>query len=234
MANKKLNIVAFLLLVLATTSICAQEVQTVNRNAEKIKGSRFIPYPNYTGSPFLNPKFLMGEIELADGTKVGNMVLNYGTYRDELIYYNSVISTQIVVDKISLNGFSFTDLNGVKRVFRRLFYDGYFKGDCYFEVLSSGNISLLASRKVTLEACDTYYSKSGMAYQSADSYYLYSPSKGYFPLNINRNSLLSKFSKPDQKLIRKTLRKNGVYIIDEPSFVTAWNLLVEKKIEPAL
>ena len=132
MANKKLNIVAFLLLVLATTSICAQEVQTVNRNAEKIKGSRFIPYPNYTGSPFLNPKFLMGEIELADGTKVGNMVLNYGTYRDELIYYNSVISTQIVVDKISLNGFSFTDLNGVKRVFRRLFYDGYFKGDCYF------------------------------------------------------------------------------------------------------
>lgn len=234
MANRKLNIVALVLFLLATTSISAQEIQMVNHNAEKIKGSRFIPYPNFTGSPFLNPKFLMGEIEFTDGAKISNLGLNYGTYRDELIYYNSAISTQIVVDKVSLNGFTFTDLSGMKRVFRRLFFDGYFKGDCYFEVLSSGKISLLASRKVTLEACDTYYSKSGMSYQSADTYYLYSPSKGFTPVNSNRNSLLSKFSKPDQKIIKKTLRKNGVYIIDEPSFVNAWNLIVEKKIEPML
>jgi hypothetical protein len=96
--------------------------------------------------------------------------------------------------------------------------------------LSEGKISLLAYRKVNLETCDTYNSKTGMSYQQSFTYFLYSPEKGYAPVNLTRNSLLSKFSKTNQKLIRKTLRKNGVYISDETSFVQAWNLIVENNI----
>jgi len=230
--TQRILYIATLIGLFATFSLNAQETQPNEKNAEKIRGSRFIPYPNYPGSSFLNSKFLLGEIEFTDGSKVSRVGINYGTYRDELIYYNTTISTQIVIDKSSLKGFSFTDKNGDKRIFRRQFFNGYFHDDCFFEVLSDGKISLLAYRKVSLEACDTYNSKSGMAFTPAYSYYLYESGKGYIPVNCSRNSLLSKFSKPNIKLIKKTLRKNGVFISDETSFVNAWNLIAELNVEP--
>jgi len=225
----------FLLIVgiFVSASVSAQQTNTNSRNSEKIRGARFIPYPNYTGRPYLYDKFLMGEIELTDGTKISNLGLSYSTYRDELIYYNSAISAQIVIDKISLNGFTIHELNGKSRHFLRQLCAEYIHDQCYFEVLSKGKISLLAYRKVNLEPCSTYYSKSGLAYEPAYSYFLYSPTKGYTPVNLNRNSLLSKFSKPNQKIVKKLLRKNGVVIADELDFVRAWNLIEENGIELA-
>jgi hypothetical protein len=72
-----------------------------------------------------------------------------------------------------------------------------------------------------------------MAYQPAYSYYLFDKTKGYSPININRKSLLTKFGKPDQKVIKKTLRKNGVIIGDEESFIRAWDLITEKGMVPS-
>lgn len=229
---KKYTYILTLLAWIISTLVSAQEIQTQNPDNEKIRGSRFIPYPSYPGSPLLNDKFLIGEIEFTDGTRHENIIMNYGAYRDELIYYNTAISTQIVIDKKSLNGFSFIDKKGVKRTFRKLFFKGSFQGDCFFELLSEGEISLLTYRKVNLEACDTYYSKSGMAYQPSYTHYFYAPKTGFKPVNISKNSLLSMFSKTNQKLIRKTLRKNGIYISDEPSFVNAWNLIRDDGIQP--
>jgi hypothetical protein len=231
MSAKLLYIISLIYLLSTGTSVKAQDIKLKYQDTEKIRGYRFSPYPNYTGSPFLNSQFLLGEIEFLDGTKIGNIGLNYGTYRDELIYYNQDISTQIVIDKISLKGFSFTDKKGVHRVFNRQYYSGSFQGDCFFEVLSSGKISLLAYRKVDLETCDTYQSKSGMAYQPAYVYYFYSKEKGYSPVNLNRNSFLSKFYKPDQKLVKKMLRKNGIFISDETTLVDAWNLVKESSLQ---
>jgi hypothetical protein len=218
--------------MLISTLVAAQEIQNQDSEHEKIRGARFIAYPSHPGSPFLNDKFLVGEVEFTDGSIQDNIILNYGAYRDELIYYNTAISTQIVIDKKSLNGFSFVDKKGGKRTFRKLYFKGSFKGDCFFEILSKGEISLLAYRKVNLEASDTYYSKTGMAYQPAYTYYLYSPEKGFTAINISKNSLLSLFSKTNQKLIRKTLRKNGVYISDEPGFIKAWELIRDYGIHP--
>jgi len=215
-----------------SVSLQAQDAQLKNKYEDKIRGARFIPYLNYPGAPFLNDKFLLGELEMLDGTTIKNIGLNYGCYRDELIYYNTDISTQIVVDKNSLKGFSFTDKRGIKRTFRRQSYNGSFKGDCFFEVLSDGDISLLSYRKVNLEASDTYDSKTGMSFQPAYTYFLYAADKGYIPLNMNRSSLLAKFNKQNQKLARKTLRKNGIIVSDEASFVQAWEVIYENGILP--
>jgi hypothetical protein len=233
MTNK---ILAFttLFILLAANSLTAQEELLKNLNAEIIKGTAFISYPSYSGTPYLNVKFQNGEIEFLDGTKVSNIGLRYSSYRDEIIYYNPYLLAQIVIDKISLKGFSFTDEKGVKRIFRRQNYDGYPNGDRYFEVLSDGEVSLLAYRKVALTTCDPSYSKLGLAYQPSYSYYIYAAGKGYSSLNLNRNSLLSKFDKPNQKLVKKVLRKNRVMITDESSFVLAWNLIKENRITISL
>jgi hypothetical protein len=230
MANRILFIIA-LLGLLAGTSLSAQEESQKNRITEKIKGTRHIPYASYSGSPYLNTNFSIGEIEFTGGTKVKNIGLRYSCYRDEIIYFNSSVSAQIVIDKVSLRGFTFVDEEGVMRIFRRQYYDGFLKGDRYFEVLSDGDISLLAYRKVVLQFCQTYTDKSGklknMSYQQEYTYYIYNSKKGYEPIRINRNSLLSKFDKPTQKQVKKILRKNSVQITGEASFVRAWNLLKE-------
>jgi hypothetical protein len=70
-----------------------------------------------------------------------------------------------------------------------------------------------------------------LAYQPAYLYFLYSPDKGYSPVNLNRGSLLSKFDKSNQKLVKKLLRKNGIMLTDESGFVKAWNLISEQKVE---
>ena len=201
------------------------------KDTEKIRGTRFIASPNYMGKPYLYDKFLLGSVEFTDGTKIDNIALSYSTYRDELIYYNSEISAQIMIDKTSLNGFTLTDGTGKHRIFRRMHSSGYSHDESYYEILSEGPVSLLVYRKVNLEPCDTYYSKSRMAYQPAYVYYLYSKEKGYSALNVSRNSLLSKFTKPNQKMIKKLLRKNGAIITDESSFIKAWNLIRECGVE---
>jgi len=229
MINRTFSIIT-LFVLFAASSLTAQEGSPNDMNAQIIKGKGFISYPSYSGSPFLNAKFLNGEIEFLDGTKVKNLGLRYSSYRDELIYFNDYLSDQIVIDKISIKGFSFTDINSTKRIFRRQNYDGFLTGERYFEVLSDGGISLLAYRKVDLESCDPSFSKLGLAYKQSYSYYMFAPNKGYSILKLNRNSLLSKFDKPNQKLVRKVLRKNGVMITDEASFVLAWNLIKENTI----
>lgn len=230
MANRILSIFT-LVGLLAVTTLSAQEELSKNLNAGKIKGTGFISYPAYSGAPYLNMKYLNGEIEFLDGTKVQNIGLRYSSYRDEIIYYNTDLSAQIVIDKISLKGFSFTEEKGGKRVFRRQYYNGFSPGERYFEVLSDGEISLLAYRKVDLGTCDPAFSKLGLAYQKSYIYCIYAVGKGYSSISLNRNSLLSKFDKPNQKLVRKTLRKNRVMISDETSFILAWNILKENGIK---
>ncbi|MCE1198716.1 MAG: hypothetical protein LWW85_07095 [Marinilabiliales bacterium] len=218
------------LLLLTFVCALAQEIKPYDQCSEKIKGSRFIAYPTYPGKPFLNDKFMMGEIEFNDGSKANKIGLNYGAYRDELIYYNPSISAQIVIDKKSIKGFSVTDKAGILRTFVRLFYPGYLHDDCYFEVLSQGKIMLLAFRKVDLERMDAYFSKTGMAYQPAYSYYLYSPGKGFASVKLSKSSLLARFDKAEQKVVRKILRRSGIYVSDETSLIAAWNLLSEKEL----
>lgn len=220
--------------LLSSNFLSGQNSGTGNQSSEKIRGARFMPYPNYTGKPYLYDRFIFGEIELLDGTKISNIGLSYSCYRDELIYYNTEISAQIVIDKLSLKGFTLKESNGKQRIFRRMQRTGYTREERYYELLFEGKISLLAYRKVNLESCDTYYSKSGLAYQPAYIYYLYSVDKGFSALNPTRNSLLSKFSKPNQKIVKKLLRKNGIFITDEASFIKAWTIIAEKNIETNL
>ena len=233
MANRILYIITLLCLFSGST-LLAQEGLQKKWNDEKIKGTRQIPYGSYSGAAFLNDKFAPGEIEFSDGIKMDSISLRYSCYRDEIIYFNKAISAQIIIDKISLKGFSFIDEDGNKRIFRHQYYNGFFPGERYFEVLSDGDISLLVYRKVVLQVCPPYNDNAGnlrnMSYQQAYNYYLYNEKKGYELIRINKSSLLSKFDKLTQKSVKKILRKNRVQISDEPSFVLAWDLLKKNGI----
>lgn len=229
MTTRIYHILFFTLTFSFILSVCAQEPMKKNWDAEKIKGMRFLPHPSYKGFPFLSNTWVPGKIEFSDGEIADSLYLRYSSYKDEVVYYNKAITSQIVIDKASLKGFSFTDTDGTIRVFRKIFYDGFLKGDRYFEVLSEGETDLLAFRKVSLNETSPYKDKNeilkNMIYDSAYQFYFYSPEKGFTSVRLNWISLIAKFDKLSQKPIKKLLRKNRIKISGEKSFIHAWKVI---------
>ena len=222
-----------LFLVWSFTQIaCAQESTNPNWDAQKIKGVRLLPYPSYTGFPFLTSEWCMGKVEFTNGETSDTLFVRYSSFKDELIYYNKTAGVQISIDKASINGFEFIDTDGRTRSFRKQYFDDFMKGNRYFEILSSGETTLLAYRKVGLNTTSAYRDVSGilknMTYDLAYQFYFYSPEKGYTLVRISQSGLLAKFDKKRQRPIKKLLRKNRIKIDGESSFILAWKA-VEKE-----
>lgn len=229
MTIKTIHTILFLLVCSFAQTVYAQEKMIANWESQKIRGTRNLPYHTYIGSPFLNDVWVIGEIEFTNGEIIDSLNLRYSSYKDELIYFNKDISTQIVIDKASLNGFSFIGTDGNERVFRKQYYENYLKSDRYFEVLSEGETDLLVYRKVNLELTSPYSDKSGkmknQEYIKDYQFYFYSPEKKYTSVRISRNGLFAKFDKASQKPIKKLLRKNRIKIESEADFIQAWKVL---------
>lgn len=229
MTTKIYHILFFALTFSFILSVCAQKPINKKWDAEKIKGVRFLPYPSFNGFPFLNDTWVPGKIEFSDGEIADSLFLRYSSFKDELVYYNKAITTQIVIDKASLKGFTFTDTDGAVRVFRKLYFDGFNKGDRFLEVLSGGETDLLAFRKVSMIGTSPYKDRNGILkntnYEPTYQFYFYSPEKGFTSVRPNWISLLAKFDKLSQKPIRKLLRKNRIKITNERNFIHAWQVI---------
>ena len=232
MKNRIIYTLLFFLTLNFTQKVCAQENLNRHWDAGKIKGVRFLPYPYYQGPTFLNDTWMLGKIEFAGGEIVDSLYIKYSSFKDELVYYNKAISTQIVIDKISLNGFSFIDKDGENRIFRKYYYDDFKKSDRYFEVLSKGETDLLAYRNVELTTTMAYMDESkilkNLDYEKNYTYYFYSPERGYISVRMNMTAFLAKFDKTLKKPIKKLLRKSRIRVSDEASFIDAWKV-VEKE-----
>jgi hypothetical protein len=226
---RKQRTILILLIIVQTITAQAQEMPGNQWDDQKIKGTRNLPYAVFSGSPFLNDTWLPGKIEFTNGEVADSLRLRYSSFKDEIIYYNPEITSQIVIDKATLNGFEMTEKNGQVRTFRKQYFDGFLKGDRYFEVLHEGQYDLLAYRKTTLANVTPYHNQTGvlknMAYVNSYQFYCYSPEKGYTAVRMSKSGLYSKFTKSDQKEIRRLLRKNHLRISDEKSFVEAWKTI---------
>ena len=229
MTTKIIQILLFALLFSHGAIVDAQENPNPHWDAQKIKGVRHTSYPLFSGVTYLTDVWVPGKIEFTNGEIADGLFLKYSTYKDELLYYNKAILSQIVIDKATINGFSFTALNGTTRTFRKQHYDGFLIGKHFFEVLSDGETDLLAFRKVILTSTSPYKDESGllknMIYETSYQFYFYSPEKGYSLVRLNRNAFLSKFNESDQKSIKKLLRKNKVQIINEQGLIRAWKII---------
>lgn len=214
----------------------AQEPARNDWDGPKIKGARIIPFPSYNGSPYLTENWLPGKIELTNGEIIDSLHIRYSSYKDELFYYNSEASSQINIDKATLNGFEFTDIDGLDRVFRKQFFEGYTKTYRFFEILSPGPISIVAHRKTALNTTTAYHDKSGilknMEYVAEPQLYFYSKEKGYTNIKPNTASFLSKFDKNSQKPIKRLLRKNRIRIKTEDSLIQAWEIINKEGYKP--
>lgn len=229
MTTRILHILILGCFLICSGRIYAQETFNRNWDGQKIKGVRHIAYPTYTGFPFLTDGWVPGQIEFNNGEIADSLYLRYSAFKDELLYYNKLLGSQIVIDKISLSGFSFKGSDGIPRVFRKQYYDGYMKGDRFFEILSKGETDLLAYRKRNLTTTMPYKDEQQILkdqeYTNSYQYYFYSPGKGYSLVRPNLNAFLDVFNVADQKSVKKLIRRNRVRITDEASLILAWKIV---------
>jgi hypothetical protein len=228
MSHKTFYIILFIALFSRINPVCAQDTMNNKWDSEKIRGIRLLPSPAYQGTPLLNKSWVKGTIEFTSGEIADSLFLKYSSYKDDVVYYNATLRAQIIIDKASLNGFSYVDEDNRIHVFRKQYYDGFMSGFRYFEVLSDGETKLLVYRKVDLNTIPAYANANGlwlnMAYEQEYQYYFYSPEKGYSTVKLNQSALINQFAKPDQKPIKKLLRKSKISIVDEASFTRAWKV----------
>jgi len=228
--KNRISIILILLLAYSfAQTVCSQEIVNKNWDSGKIKGVRYVPYPSYQGMAFLSNTWLPGKIEFANGEIADSLFLRYSSFKDELIYYNKALSAQIVIDKASLNGFTFTDEVGKTRIFREYYYDDFKKSNRYFEVLSKGETDLLAFRNVILTTTMPYKDDSkilkNLDYEKNYTYYFYTPEHGYTSVRMNMTSMLTKIDKTLKKPIKKLLRKSRIRVSDEASFINGWKVI---------
>lgn len=228
MKNNKLYIFIFLTGIFISNFLFAQSNTNENFDSEKIRGVSHYIYPSYSGNPFLNTKWLRGNVIFNSGEKSESIMLRYSSYKDEVVYYNDNNNRQIVIDKASITGFSFESEYGKTQVFRKQFYDNYPSEFRFFEVLSEGVVDLLAYRNVSLINTSAYKDQSGilknMIYINDYQFYLWHPEKGYSLVKLNSSSLISKFGKTEQKQIKKLIRKNRLDLNSEADFIHALKL----------
>lgn len=236
MNRKILFFILFVLSFSFSIPVFAQLPLTKGWDATKIRGTQFLPHPSFIGFPFYNKTWIAGRIEFNNGTFIDSLYFRYSSYRDELIYFNKEISSQIIVDKASVKCFSYNDSIGNSHVFRRQYYEGYAKGNCFFEVLADADIDLLCLRRVRLLPVSPYKSVNDVlkdqAYKADYQFYLYSSDKGYSVVRPSLTGLLAKFSKDLKRPIKKELRKNRIRVVDEASFVLAWKCINESGFQP--
>ena len=229
MKNITSTILIFLLAYSFLQKVNAQEIANKNWDSGKIKGIRYVPYSSYQGMAFMNNTWLPGKVEFTTGEIADSLFVRYSSYKDDLIYYNRAISAQIVIDKASLNGFSFTDEMGRERIFRKYYYDDFRKSDRYFEVLSKGETDLLAYRNVILTTTMPYKDDNqiykNLDYETNYYYYFYSPEHGYTSVRMNMTALMTKFDKSLKRPIKKLLRKSRIRVSDEASFINGWKVI---------
>lgn len=186
--------------------------------------------PEGNSNHFYHSEWLEGSILLTDGDRYEGVRLRYLAYGDELVAYNSNLRQLFIVDKEKVAEFEVAGSGGTQK-FVRLYFDGLFSGDRYFEQLYAGSRQLLAFRFIEKLQSGLYKDSSGRLrntkYKMNTHYYMYAPETGYKKLRTNRKSVLSLF--PDKKKeLRRLIRKSNSSVKNETGLIQIFSLMEEE------
>ena len=234
----KYMIFLFILLLqgVASAQYSGLHSENLNQNSNRLQGKLTgeVYYLSLTSnaSHFLQQDWVEGTITLKDGDVFEGVRMRYMAYGDELVAYNSNISTLFIVDKNTVKQFTLkTPLssgNFAVRKFINLDSLDVFLNRTYFEELYSGMVKLLVFYQIEERKISPYIDSSGKLsdteFRLKTIYYLLSKVNGFTRFQLKNRSLFTLFPE-NKKEIRKLFRKNKIDIIDESSAVQAFNLL---------
>lgn len=198
-----------------------------NRLKGKLTGTVFVLSSKSNSNYFLQKDWVDGSITLEDNDVFNGLKLRYNAFEDKLVVYNSNLRNLFVADKEKVKSFT-VNTPGANQKFVKFFYDGYPKGDRYFEVLYSGGLDFLAFREIVEEKTSPFVDKFGIMkdtrFQDKSTYFMYSSETGFEKIRLRRRSVLNYFPE-NKREIRRLLRRNKVNVFDEKGMIRAIQLL---------
>lgn len=198
-----------------------------NRLEGKLTGTVYVLTSKSNSNFFYNKDWLDGTITLEDNDVYQGLKLRFQAFNNELVVYNENLRNLFVVDKEKVKNFRIQSSSGNQN-FVKIYFDGYPKGDRYYEVLYDGRRKMLAYHEVLEEKTRPYIDQFGIMkdtnFRLNTIYYLYSKEDGFKRIRLRRRSLLSHFP-DDKREIRRLLRRNNVDVFEKEGMIRAFKLL---------
>jgi len=200
-----------------------------NRLKGKLSGTVFVLSSKSNSNYFLQNDWADGSITLEDDDVYDSLKVRYNAFEDKLVVYNDNLRNLFAVDKEKVKSFIVKNPAGNQK-FVKYYYDGFPKGDRYFEVLYSGGRDFLVFREIVEEKTRPFVDKFGIMkdtrFKGKNTYFMYSPEAGFQKIRLRRSSVLNVFPE-NKREIRRLLRRNKVNIFDEKGMSRAFKLLDE-------
>ena len=222
-----------LLPLLFLTVIASAQLES-GWDQEKIMGKRYIVQERFDGSSFLVDDWIEGRVTLLSGNVISDIPIKYDGYHDELLSYNELYYSMILVEKSAIESFEF-DYLGEKYYFELRFFDGLFDGDRFFQVYYDGDVDFLCFRQVQLVTCSPYRDVTNILknqkYEPNNRFFLYDDENGYRPVSLKKKSLLRYVSKMQKKDAKQLLRSNNINLKTPESYARALKVFKDFHIE---
>lgn len=206
-------------------------VQTL-KSAVYLPGEIFTFYMQAYGTQYFNDEWLPGDIALANGREIRDVLLRYNAYLDELIWLPDINTNPVKIDKGMVHRFLFNSSGNARYPFVKIDLKELAEsenGEIYAQELHAGKVSLYAHRKVvkTSEHVEssgrTTYAKPVI---SPDTDYYIQKSDGSFQAlrRINLRGVSHLFPGKERE-VRRFLRKNNLRIRNEGELIKAMGLI---------
>jgi len=230
-------VTAFLGMLFIASSAVAQNFEfhwkqlseSSNRLEGKLTGTIYVLTPKSNSNYFLHDDWFDGSITLEDEDVFEDLKLRYQAFDDELVVYNNNLRNLFVIDKEKVKSFT-VKTSAKNQKFVKYFFEGYPKGDRYFEVLYDGQRKMLAYHEILEEKTRPYVDQFGIMkdtyFRLNTNYYMYSPEIGFQRIRLRRASLLNHFSE-NKREIRRMLRRYNVDVFEEEGMIRAFGILDE-------
>ncbi len=240
--KKRLFCHIILLAILFPLVTGAQENSTFKNNITpktsqlngKLIGERYYLTVMANSKFFLPDDWAEGSVTLTDGDYFEGVKLRYMAFGDQLVVYNKNIQVFFTIDHEIVRSFSFKTRIGNTRKFINLgLHKNISEDKNYFEVLYSGNNSLLAFHSVNELKVTPYMDNSGVIrdieYRPELVYFALTKDNRLIKMQKSRRTFAVNFPK-HKKEIRKTFRQKRLSALTEASFIHSFKVLDESGV----
>lgn len=202
-----------------------------NRLQGKLRGEVYDLGMEANDFYFLQPDWVTATLTMADGDVFEEVRLRYLAYGDEIVAYNTNISTMFTIEKEMVQKFTYPLGNGGQQAkFIKLCANGVWGGCHFYQELYAGQNTLLAFHHVDEVKTGIYNDKHGIRrdteFRLYVDYFLYDKETGLQKMQQKRRWFIKTFPE-NKREIKRILRKNQISIIDQHSLTQAFKLLDE-------
>ena len=184
-----------------------------NSTKGKMIGTKYIYSLHSSTNYFFHKDWYKGTLMASDGEVYSEIALRYDAFNDELVVYNNSVKGLFVVDKFSVDAFTVKTPHNGMQYFRRMSLAELDNKEHYFEIIYSGNVSLVSFHRITEHKISLYTNQFGQPDNreyilSAQNFLLFQDQTAR-RLSAGKRSVLSLFPERKREL-RRLLKLNQI------------------------